>query len=346
MSSPLKANVLDGTKLRSRPLWATIILFGGLAGLILSLALSISVGAANISLSTVWEAVFHFNGENIQHQIIKELRMPRAVAAALVGAAFAVAGSVMQGMTRNPLADSSLLGINAGAGFMLAVCFAFFPTISYMGLMIVCFIGAAFSMGLVYGIGSLAKGGLTPVRLTLAGAAVGALLLAITEGIALNFKIGQDLAFWYAGGVAGTKWAQIQLVTPWIIGALIGAIILSRSITLLSLGDDVAAGLGQRTGLVKAAGVIIVLLLAGTAVSAVGSIGFVGLIIPHISRFLVGVDYRWIIPCSAILGSLLMVMADIGSRVINPPQEVAIGVVVAVIGVPFFLYLVTRIKGE
>ncbi|OMF31773.1 ferrichrome ABC transporter permease [Paenibacillus sp. FSL H8-0548] len=346
MSSPLKVNALEGTKLRSRPLWATIILFGGIAGLILSLALSISVGAADISLSTVWEAVFRFNSDNIQHQIIKELRMPRAVAAALVGAAFAVAGSVMQGMTRNPLADSSLLGINAGAGFMLAVCFAFFPSISYMGLMVVCFIGAAVSMGLVYGIGSLAKGGLTPVRLTLAGAAVGALLLAITEGIALYYKIGQDLAFWYAGGVAGTKWVQIQIVWPWIIGALLGALLLSRSITLLSLGDDVAAGLGQRTGLVKAAGVIIVLLLAGTAVSAVGSIGFVGLIIPHISRFLVGVDYRWIIPCSAILGSLLMVMADIGSRIVNPPQEVAIGVIIAVIGVPFFLYLVTRMKGE
>jgi iron complex transport system permease protein len=346
MSSLSSKKALAGRKLRTRPLVATIILFGGIAALLLSLALSISVGAADISLSTVWEGVFHFNEENIQHQIIKELRMPRALAAALVGAAFAVAGSVMQGMTRNPLADSSLLGINAGAGFMLALCFAFFPSISYLGLMFVCFAGAAVAMGLVYGIGSLAKGGLTPVRLTLAGAAVGALLLAITEGIAIYYKIGQDLAFWYAGGVAGTKWLQIQIVSPWVIGGLIGAIVLSRSITLLSLGDDVAAGLGQRTGLVKAAGVIIVLLLAGSAVSAVGSIGFVGLIIPHISRFLVGVDYRWIIPCSAVLGSLLMVLADIGGRIINPPQEVAIGIIIAVIGVPFFLYLVTRMKGE
>ena len=346
MSSSLNVKAAAGTKLRTRPLMATVILFGGIAALILSLALSISVGAADISLSTVWEAVFHFNADQIQHQIIKELRMPRAIAAALVGAAFAVAGSVMQGMTRNPLADSSLLGINAGAGFMLALCFAFFPSISYLGLMFICFAGAAVSMGLVYGIGSLAKGGLTPVRLTLAGAAVGALLLALTEGIAIYFKIGQDLAFWYAGGVAGTKWLQIEIVSPWVIGGLLGAIALSRSITLLSLGDDVAAGLGQRTGLVKAAGVIIVLLLAGTSVSAVGSIGFVGLIIPHISRFLVGVDYRWIIPCSAVLGSLLMVLADIGGRIVNPPQEVAIGIIIAVIGVPFFLYLVTRMKGE
>lgn len=335
-----------GSKLRTRPLAAAIILFGGIAALLLSLALSISVGAADISLSSVWEAVFQFDPDLIQHQVIKELRMPRALSGALVGAAFAVAGAVMQGMTRNPLADSSLLGVNAGAGFMLAVCFAFFPAMSYMGLMFICFAGAAVGLGLVYGIGSFAKGGLTPTRLTLAGAAVGALLLALTEGIAIYFRIGQDLAFWYAGGLAGIKWLQLQVAAPWIIGGLLAAAAISRSITLLSLGEDVAAGLGQRTVWVKAAGVLIVLLLAGTAVSAVGSIGFVGLIIPHISRFLVGVDYRWIIPCSAILGGLLMVLADIGGRMVNPPQETAIGVIIAVIGVPFFLFLITRMRGE
>lgn len=272
--------------------------------------------------------------------------MPRAIAGALVGAAFAVAGAVMQGMTRNPLADSSLLGINAGAGLMLAVCFAFFPGLSYLKLMFMSFGGAAIGLGLVYGIGSLAKGGLTPVRITLAGAAVGALLVALAEGIAIYFRVGQDLAFWYAGGIAGTKWLQIQVIAPWIIGALLAAAVISRSITLLSLGDDVAAGLGQRTGLVKAAGVVIVLLLAGAAVSAVGSVGFAGLIIPHIARFLVGVDYRWIIPCSAVLGSLLMVFADIGARMVNPPAETPIGMIIAVIGVPFFLYLITRMRGE
>ncbi|WP_028609917.1 FecCD family ABC transporter permease [Paenibacillus harenae] len=346
MYSPSSTKEQAAEKLHARPFLAIMILFGGLGALILSLALSISVGAADIDLRTVWEAVFQFNPELSHHQIIKELRMPRALAGALVGAAFAVAGAIMQGMTRNPLADSSLLGVNAGAAFMLAVCFAFFPSMSYMGLMLVCFAGASVGLGLVYGIGSLAKGGLTPVRLTLAGAAVGALLLAITEGIAIYYNIGQDLAFWYAGGLSGTKWLQIQTVSPWIIIGLLAALALSRSITVLSLGDDVAAGLGQRTGLIKGIGVIIVLLLAGTAVSAVGSIGFVGLIIPHIARYFVGVDYRWIIPCSAIMGSLLMVLADIGGRLVNPPAETSIGIIIAVIGVPFFLYLITKMREE
>lgn len=346
MSTPLSPNGAQAPKLRSRPVTAALILFGGIAALILSLALSVSVGAADIRLATVWEAVFHFNPDLTHHQIIRELRMPRAVAGALVGAAFAVAGALMQGMTRNPLADSSLLGINAGASFMLAVSFAFFADISYLQVMFMSFAGAAVGLGLVYGVGSLAKGGLTPVRLTLAGAAVGALLVALAEGIAIYFHIGQDLAFWYAGGVAGVKWLQIQIIAPWVIGALLAAIALSRSITLLSLGEDVAAGLGQRTGLVKAAGVIIVLLLAGAAVSAVGSVAFVGLIIPHIARFLVGVDYRWIIPCSAVLGSLLMVFADIGARTVNPPFETPIGMVIALLGVPFFLFLITRMRRE
>ncbi|MFB6363318.1 FecCD family ABC transporter permease [Paenibacillus elgii] len=333
-------------KLRSRPVTATIVLFAGLAVLLLGLAFSVSVGAADIQLSTVWEAVFQFNPDITQHQIIQELRLPRALAGALVGACFAVAGAIMQGMTRNPLADSGLLGLNAGAGFMLALCFAFFPGMPFMQLILYSFLGAAIGAIMVYGVGSMSKNGLTPVRLALAGAAVTALLVAISEGIAIYFNIGQDLAFWHAGGVAGTKWFQLKIMTPWIIAALIAALLLSRSITLLSLGDEVATGLGQRTGWVKLACAIVVLVLAGTAVSAVGAVGFVGLVIPHIARSLVGVDYRWIIPCSAVLGSLLMVIADIGARMINPPYETPIGTLIALIGVPFFLYLARKQRRE
>ncbi|MCP3776650.1 iron ABC transporter permease [Paenibacillus sp. MZ04-78.2] len=333
-------------KLRSRPVTATIVLFAGLAVLLLGLAFSVSVGAADIRLSTVWEAVFQFNPDITQHQIIQELRLPRALAGALVGACFAVAGAIMQGMTRNPLADSGLLGLNAGAGFVLAICFAFFPGMPFMQLILYSFLGAAIGAVMVYGVGSMSKNGLTPVRLALAGSAVAALLIAFSEGIAIYFNIGQDLAFWYAGGVAGTKWFQLKIMTPWIIAALIAALLLSRSITLLSLGDEVATGLGQRTGWVKLACTVVVLVLAGTAVSAVGAVGFVGLVIPHIARSLVGVDYRWIIPCSAVLGSLLMVIADIGARMINPPYETPIGTLIALIGVPFFLYLARKQRRE
>ncbi|MBW7459875.1 iron ABC transporter permease, partial [Paenibacillus sepulcri] len=172
------------------------------------------------------------------------------------------------------------------------------------------------------------------------------LLYALSEGIALYFRIGQDLAFWTAGGVAGVKWSQIKIMFPWIAAAMVGSMIISRSITLLSLGEDIATSLGQRTRLVKFAVMIIVLVLAGAAVSAVGAVSFVGLIIPHLTRYLVGVDYRWIIPCSAVLGSLLIVLADIAARMINPPYETPIGALIALIGVPFFLYLARKERRE
>ncbi len=326
----------------SRPIMATFILIGGMIGLLFAVGLSISFGAADIELATVWSSIFHFQPELTSHQIIQEIRLPRVLGAALVGACFAVAGSIMQGMTRNPLADSGLLGLNAGAAFMLAICFAFFPGLPYMYIILFSFLGAAVGAGLVYGVGSLAKGGLTPMRLVLAGAAVSALLAALSEGIAIHFRIGQDLAFWYAGGVSGTKWEHLQIMTPWIVVAIAGAIVLSKSITLLSLGDEVAIGLGQRTGVIKFFGALIVLVLAGAAVSVVGAVGFVGLIVPHLTRFLVGNDYRWIVPCSAILGSLLVVLADFAARMVNPPYETPIGALIALLGVPFFLYLARK----
>ncbi|KAF9120926.1 hypothetical protein BGX30_002876, partial [Mortierella sp. GBA39] len=273
MNQQAAANMTPDSKerLRSRPKTASLILIGGLAALVLSMGLSISFGAANIRLSEVWSAVFNFHADVVNHQIIRDLRLPRVLASAMIGASFAVAGALMQGMTRNPLADSGLLGINAGAGFALALCFAFFPGLSFMYLILYAFLGAGVGAGLVYGVGSLAPGGLTPVRLVL----------------------------------AGTKWVQLKIMFPWIAGALIGSLLISRSITMLSLGDEVAKGLGQRTALIKLAAVLIVLVLAGSSVAVVGSVGFIGLIIPHVTRYLVGVDYRWIVPCSAVLGSLL-----------------------------------------
>ncbi|HEY9745524.1 MAG TPA: iron ABC transporter permease, partial [Oculatellaceae cyanobacterium] len=238
-----------------------------------------------------------------------------------------------------PLADSGLLGLNAGAAFALALCFAFFPGLPYPYIILYSFVGAAVGAGLVYGIGSLSRQRLTPIRLTLAGAAVSALLVALSEGIAIYYRVGQDMAFWYAGGVAGVTWSQLKWMAPLVAGALTGSLLISRSITLLSLGDEVATGLGERTGRVKTLAILNVLALAGAAVSVAGPISFIGLMVPHIARFLVGVDYRWIIPSSAVLGSLLMVLADMGGRILNPPYETPVGTIIALLGVPFFLYL-------
>jgi len=330
----------------SRPRTALAIIFGGLVALVLGLAVSITFGAKNIDFMTVWSAVFQFNPDLTEHQIIRELRMPRVLGCVLVGGSFAVAGAIMQGMTRNPLADSGLIGLNSGAGFALALCFAFLPGLSYTYQIIFCFIGAALSALFVFSLGAVSRGGLTPTRLVLAGVTLSALLTALSEGIALYFRIGQDLAFWYAGGVAGTRWMHLKMMFPWIGAAILGSLVLSRSVTMLSLGEDVAKGLGLRSGVVKFAGMAIVVILAGTAVSAVGAVSFVGLLVPHLSRKLVGIDYRWIIPTSAVLGALLVLLADLAARTVRPPYETPVGALIALIGVPFFLYLANKERRE
>ena len=327
-------------KTQNRTAWA-IILFGPVL-LVLLMAVSITYGAAKISIATVWEAIFHFNNEILHHLIIVDLRLPRVIASALVGAAFAVAGAIMQGTTRNPMADSGLLGLNSGAGFALSICFAFFPGMGYMKIVLFSFSGAALGAGLVSAAASLRRGGATPMRLILAGAAVSALLSALSQGIAIYFNVAQDIMFWTVGGVAGSTWDQVKVMTPWIAAALLGAAMLSPSISLLSLGEDVAKGLGLNTVLINGLCSLLVLVLAGTSVAVVGAVGFVGLIIPHLARYLVGVDYRRIIPSSAVLGALLMVMADLGSRTLNPPFETPIGALISLVGVPFFLYLARK----
>lgn len=333
-------------KIRSRPIPALAIIVIGLAALALGMMLSVSFGAKDIDFKTVWTAVFRFDPDLTEHQVIQALRLPRVLAGAMIGASLAVAGAIMQGMTRNPLADSGLLGLNAGAGFALALVFAFFPETPFLFLIVYSFLGAALGAILVFGIGSASAGGMSPMRLTLAGAAVSALLLAFSQGIALHFRVGQSLTFWYAGGVAGTRWDQIGLMFWFVAAGLVGAMLLSRGITLLSFGDEVAAGLGLRTLPIKIASLIVVVLLAGVSVSVAGAIGFMGLLIPHITRALVGVDYRWIIPCSAVLGALLMVAADFGARTINMNFETPVGALIALLGVPFFLYLVRKTRRD
>ncbi|MDA1632939.1 MULTISPECIES: FecCD family ABC transporter permease [Bacillus cereus group] len=314
--------------------------------LIGSIFLAIAFGAKDIHLQTVWAAVFDYNPKLTQHQIIYELRLPRVIGAAVVGAAFAVAGAVMQGVTRNPLADAGVLGINAGAMFVVALSFAFFPHMPYPYLMIVSFIGAVLSTVLIFIIGSATSGGLTPMRLTIAGAVMAALLHSLSSGVAIYYDLSQDLAFWYAGGVAGVKWEHLKFLVPIILITIVFATVLGRSISLISMGDDVATNLGVKTNRTRILGMIIVVILAGVSVSAVGSIGFVGLVIPHIARKLVGVNYRLIIPMSAFLGAMLLVLADLGARTVNPPKELAIGIMVALVGVPFFLYIARKVGRE
>ncbi|WP_223594601.1 FecCD family ABC transporter permease [Neobacillus bataviensis] len=315
-----------------------IIIFG-LILIILSMGLSIAYGAANIKLATVWEAVSHFNPDVTSHQIIQEIRLPRAIGAVLVGALLAVSGAVMQGLTRNPLASPSIMGVTDGAAFALVITLAFFPAATLLSLTFSSFVGAGLGVMLVFMIGAYSKGGLTPVKLALAGVAVGAMLSAFSSAIALHFQVAKDMSFWYAGGLTSMNWGSVKIL---LIAGGIGLLLsmyISRSITILSLGEEVSKGLGQNTLLIKSLGVIVVLVLTGAAVSVAGAIGFIGLVIPHITRFIIGSDYRWIIPISAVLGGLLLVLADIVARMVNAPFETPVGAITAIIGVPFFLYL-------
>lgn len=329
-------------RLRSRPKVAVSMLVFGSVLLLLTMAISVSFGAAEIALSTIWDSIRHFDESNPSHLIIYDLRMPRVLAAAFVGAFLAVSGVIMQGLTQNPLASPSIMGVTSGSAFMIAIAFAFFPGTSHYGLLLWSFSGAALGFGMVFGIGSFSKRGLTPVKLALAGAAVTALLQSLSTAIALQFNVARDVSFWYAGGVAGVRWQSIRAAFIIAIVGLVGAICLSRSLTVMSLGDEVAKGLGQRTGLVKFFCSLVVLLLTGAAVSIAGTVGFIGLVIPHITKRIVGIDYRWVIPCSAILGAWLLVVADVVARVINAPYETPVGALTALIGVPFFLMLARK----
>ncbi|MNB92396.1 Iron-uptake system permease protein FeuB [compost metagenome] len=312
------------------------------AVLLLSIGFAASYGAKELSLRTVWTAVFAYDDRLTSHQIIHDLRLPRVLGAALSGMAFGAAGAIMQAVTRNPLADSGVLGINAGAAMAVALSFAFWPGLPYIQLMMLSFLGAALSTLAITGLASLTPGGLTSLRLTIAGAVISAMLHSVTAGIAIYYALNQDLAFWYAGGVAGIGWSQLRLLAPVIVPALLLTLLMSRSITLMSLGEESAAGLGIRTGRVRLLGMGAAVILAGAAVSAAGSIAFVGLVVPHIARRLVGVTFAKMLPLSALLGAILLVLADLAARTVNPPREFAIGAMVAIIGVPFFLYLARK----
>ncbi|WP_374967252.1 FecCD family ABC transporter permease [Lysinibacillus sp. RS5] len=329
-------------KTNSKAFYTTLLISTIL--LICSLFFALSFGAKSLPLSTIWEAIRQFDESNVEHQVLHSVRFPRVLASALVGAAFAVAGTLMQGVTRNPLADVGVLGINAGATFVVAISFVIFPNIPFTLLMILSFIGATCTTLFIFFLGMNAPGGLTPLKLTLAGTVIASMLHSLTAGIAIYFELSQDLAFWYAGGVAGVEWPQLIAIAPIIVTVLIAAMLLGKSLSIMAMGEEMAINLGLNTKRIRILAILFALLLAGVSVAAVGSIAFVGLVIPHIARKFVGVDYRFVLPISALLGALLLVIADLVARTIDPPKEFAIGVIVAMIGVPFFLMIARKEK--
>ncbi|MBD3107000.1 iron ABC transporter permease [Bacillus sp. AGMB 02131] len=311
----------------------------------IAFALSLQYGSKNYTLSTVFDAVFHYKKDVVEHQIIYEIRMPRAVAAALIGSFLALSGCVMQVLTRNPLAEPQLLGVSYGAAFALVITLAFYPTLSMTGTMLASIVGAGIAVVLVFGLAAISNGATAPVKLALAGVALGMFLSSLTSCISLYFDVAKDMSFWYAGGLSAITWTSVKLLSvAGLFGYIIVALI-ARALTILHLGEDMTKGLGIHIGLVRVLGVMAVLLLTGSSVAVSGTIGFIGLVVPHICRMLVGTDYRLLLPVSALFGAALLLFADLGAKLINPPYETPVGVITALIGVPFFIYLVRRGRG-
>ncbi|WP_160724115.1 FecCD family ABC transporter permease [Bacillus sp. USDA818B3_A] len=298
-------------------------------------------GAAETTVKDVWLALTT-HVKNDATLMLREIRFPREVAAIFVGAGLAVSGAVMQGLTRNPLADPGLLGLTAGANAALAVTIAFIPSANYLSITFACFIGAAAGTILVFGIGAVTKGGFSPLRIVLAGAAVSAFLYAVAEGVGIYFKLSKNVSMWTAGGLIGTSWSQLTVVVPVITIGILIALLLSRQLTILSLSEEVAVGLGQKITQIKAILFMVIVLLAGASVALVGNMAFIGLMVPHLVRAIVGTDYRLILPMSAVSGAVFMLIADTVGRTIHAPYETPVAAIVAVMGLPFFLMVVRK----
>lgn len=314
-------------------------------GVLVSMAIGLAVGARPIGGLAIVKSFWAYDATSADDVIVQSVRVPRVLVAALCGSGLAVAGALMQGITNNPMASPSIMGINAGASLGLAVAMIALPEAT-MAMMVLCTIGGALlATTIIIGLARTKGAGASPVFLALAGAAVSAMTMAVTQALVVYYDVAQDMSYWTAGGIGGVRTTQLAWLWPWTLVGMMIALWLAGRITLLSFGDEVAIGLGGQLRKIRVWAAVSVLILSGAAVAVAGPVGFVGLITPHIARRLVGIDYRHIIPTAALLGALLLVTADIVARTVAAPFEIPLGAVTALLGVPFFLYLANR-KGE
>ncbi len=313
--------------------------------LVAVLVLSITVGARPIAFNDIWNALTAFDPTQTNHKIILDLRLPRTLVGLLVGAALGLSGAILQGATRNPLADPGILGINAGATLCVVLGISVFGITQLSGYVWLAFLGAGAAMLVVYLVASLGREGATPVKLALAGAAVTAALTSVTSAILItNVETLDQIRFWQVGALTGRTTDILVQVAPFILAGIVLALLTSRILDGLALGDDVARGLGLKVQRGRAMVGFAAVILAGAATAAAGPIAFVGLTVPHLARAFTGPNYRWILPYSMLLAPILLLGADIIGRIIVPPGELQVGIVTAALGAPFFIALVRRRK--
>ncbi|MER5781691.1 iron ABC transporter permease [Streptomyces mobaraensis] len=311
-----------------------------MAALALAVLLSIGLGAEPLTPAQVWHGLWHSSGTE-GDVIVRSLRLPRTVTALVAGLALGAAGALMQGHTRNPIADPVVLGISAGAGMGVVSSLFVLGVTSLYGYVWFGFLGAALAGASVYAAGTLARGGATPVTLALAGAATHALFTALTAGmVLLDRQALETYRFWTVGSVAGRPLELTVQALPFVAAGLLLAALNASGLNALSLGEDVARMLGVRIGLTRATGMAAITLLTGAAVAVCGPIGFVGLVGTHVARRLSGPDYRWIIVQAALVGAVLMLSADVLGRLVARPGELQVGIMLALVGAPVFIQLV------
>ncbi|MCR6648223.1 MAG: iron ABC transporter permease [Cellulomonas sp.] len=305
---------------------------------------SLAFGSRVVGWSDVVAGVLHADTDDIAQAAVQS-RVPRTVLGLLAGAALGLAGAVMQGLTRNPLADPGLLGVSSGASLFVVLGIAWFGMSQLTQYVWVAFLGAALASLLVYGIGSMGREGATPLKLALAGAATSAALVSMVSMVLLTrTDVLDTFRFWQVGSIGRASFGEIGQVVPFLVVGAVLAVGCARGMDAIALGDDVATGLGQRLGLVRAVGAASAVLLCGAAVAIAGPIGFVGLVMPHLARRYTGPSHRWLLPYSAALGAALLLAADVVGRVVARPQEIEVGIVTAVLGAPVFIAIIRRQK--
>ncbi|MFF7715509.1 iron chelate uptake ABC transporter family permease subunit [Streptomyces sp. NPDC007988] len=319
-----------------------IAIAAAVVALLVAVLLSLAVGARAVAPSAVLDALLH-GGTSDSAQVVRELRLPRTLIGLMVGAALALAGTVLQGLTRNPIADPGILGISQGAsvGVVLAIAFAGVHTLT--GYVWFAFAGAALASVAVYAIASSGRGGATPVKLALGGAAVNALLVSVTTAVLTTRAAALDeFRFWQVGALGGRSAEIAAQIWPFLLLGVLLVLSVARGLDALALGDDMAKGLGRRVATVRLVGGIGATVLTGAGVAAAGPIAFVGLAVPHIARAIVGSDHRWVLPFAALLGPVVLLVSDVVGRILFPPGEIPAGVATALIGVPFLVATVRR----
>ncbi|QRY63295.1 iron ABC transporter permease [Gordonia sp. PDNC005] len=328
---------------RTRVTGRIVCLIVALAVLAVLFCVSIAFGNREVSFDEIGNALFGSADTFGEAAIVK--RVPRTVLAILVGMALALSGAGMQAVTRNPVADPAILGISGGASLAVVIGLVFFGITDPFSFIGAAIIGAALTAVFVYAIGSMGRGGATPLKLALSGAATAAAVTCLISAVLLpRVDVMSKFQRWQVGGVGGADWERIGALAPVLgIGVLI-TFACARGMNSLALGDDVATGLGENVARTRLLTGIAAVVLAGAATAIAGPIGFVGLLVPHACRAIIGTDHRWLLPFTALVGASLLMLSDVVGRVIARPEEVDVGVVTAIIGAPFFIWIVRRQK--